>query len=368
MSTHLPLRVLRRPPGPSTRQCIFFPQPVHSRARRPPTIPTHLYRNISSTPAFQKTKPLMDPSQIRAATKNQKSMAPASAIQEQIDNPDFMPDEHGLLPGTIIRPSWRELPNPFTEPKNRAYYEWRWLKARITDLFSRFVYKFRVRKGKGRPKLSRKSALADAKVAYEEMWKRFADKDEKALQEICLSSIMKPLITHLAARPATQTITWRLLKHHRSPVIVSNRSYKFSQRGFEESAMRQITIRFRTRQLITTYDKPKVVPTSRGKQKYNPLQSLARPANINPVDADVLWTPSGPKPREEVEGDGGPSISRIEKDVDEYVVFQRMMKRGKEEEWKIWGWATPTDLKSIKEEDEFMRKMEEFNLAHPDAV
>ena len=39
-----------------------------------------------------------------------------------------MPQELGLLPGTFVRPLWRDMPSVFQLPRERMQLEWLWIK------------------------------------------------------------------------------------------------------------------------------------------------------------------------------------------------------------------------------------------------
>lgn len=40
-----------------------------------------------------------------------------------------LPNDIGLLPGTFVRPLWRDMPSVFEKPRDRLQMEWTWLKA-----------------------------------------------------------------------------------------------------------------------------------------------------------------------------------------------------------------------------------------------
>lgn len=52
---------------------------------------------------------------------------------------DMIPDDLGLMPGTFIRPVWKNMPSIFRDPKRRLQMEWVSLKVR-TQNFVRFVF------------------------------------------------------------------------------------------------------------------------------------------------------------------------------------------------------------------------------------
>lgn len=52
-----------------------------------------------------------------------------------------MPNDIGLLPGTFVRPLWRDMPSIFTNPKDVWYLQWTWIKNVFSN-FARFVVLF----------------------------------------------------------------------------------------------------------------------------------------------------------------------------------------------------------------------------------
>lgn len=40
-----------------------------------------------------------------------------------------LPQDIGLLPGTYVRPLWRDMPSIFQQPQERLQLEWLWLKS-----------------------------------------------------------------------------------------------------------------------------------------------------------------------------------------------------------------------------------------------
>lgn len=44
-----------------------------------------------------------------------------------------LPNDIGVMPGTFIRPPWKDLPSVFENPKDRWLMEWTWLKTRVQN-------------------------------------------------------------------------------------------------------------------------------------------------------------------------------------------------------------------------------------------
>lgn len=49
-----------------------------------------------------------------------------------------LPNDLGVLPGTFVRPLWRDLPSVFQSPRDRWQMEWTWLKSTVQN-FMRWV-------------------------------------------------------------------------------------------------------------------------------------------------------------------------------------------------------------------------------------
>lgn len=49
-----------------------------------------------------------------------------------------LPNDLGVLPGTFVRPLWRDLPSIFQSPRDRWQMEWTWLKSMVQN-FMRWV-------------------------------------------------------------------------------------------------------------------------------------------------------------------------------------------------------------------------------------
>lgn len=50
-----------------------------------------------------------------------------------------LPNDIGLLPGTFVKPMWRDLPSIFQEPRDRLRMEWTWLKS-VFQNYARLVH------------------------------------------------------------------------------------------------------------------------------------------------------------------------------------------------------------------------------------
>lgn len=66
-------------------------------------------------------------------------LKPSTATRGSMMSRSELPTDLGLLPGTFIRPLWRDLPSIFTHPKERLQLEWLWLKSGFQS-FARYAH------------------------------------------------------------------------------------------------------------------------------------------------------------------------------------------------------------------------------------
>lgn len=50
-------------------------------------------------------------------------------------DPEKIPTDFGVLPGTFIKPEGKDMPNLFKQPKERLLFEWVWLKSWVASAF-----------------------------------------------------------------------------------------------------------------------------------------------------------------------------------------------------------------------------------------
>lgn len=51
-------------------------------------------------------------------------------------NPDDIPTDFGILPGTFIKPEAKDMPDFFKRPKDRLLMEWVWIKTWFASAFA----------------------------------------------------------------------------------------------------------------------------------------------------------------------------------------------------------------------------------------
>ncbi|KAL4866666.1 hypothetical protein BDV12DRAFT_172637 [Aspergillus spectabilis] len=219
-----------------------------------------------------------------------------------------LPQDIGLLPGTYIRPLWRDLPSIFQQPRERLHFEWLWLKSWFQNFMGLVIYS--KTQGKSLP-LRLKERRQVARVMHKQMYSAFANGDANTLRKICCTGLANNLIGRIAARPKGERVTWSLDKYIRSPStfftgirVVSDRATQIPE--LPDSGVRQVVLRVTTRQ-------------STGKVQRK-IAGVDAPAERPPVK---------------------------QQDCAEYIVIQKLRWTGEEEPWRIWGHTTPTTVDDL---------------------
>lgn len=145
-------------------------------------------------------------------------------------------------------------------------------------------------------------------------------------------------------------MSWKLLRRDWFPRVVSNRFTVFPIPGADDrdapTAIRQVVLRMKTRQLLTIQQKTAAKTDARDRRK-KPL----------------AWSPDGVQLEAE---EDKPVVSEThEKDVIEYIVMQQRMMRGRLEPWAVWGFGEKTTLKLIRDDQKAVEQTQEYDQANP---
>lgn len=280
-----------------------------------------------------------------------------------------IPNDIGIMPATFIRPTGTNKPSLFKTPGERFSLEYNWARTKMQDLFSRVYYKYWLRKGKPRPRLDSRQLAPLAKDLHQQMYKAFAAGDTATLSTICCSGLLATLSARLSHRSPSTSVSWTLLSHLQKPRLVSNRATVLPFPGLKASGMRQAVVKIRSRQALVTLTAAQArkalasklaslrarqeageTDTSLAKQ-IQELETLQREgtkrggAGAAPV--------VGRMARVVMDEEGG---ERVEKEVTEYMVLQRRMLDGVEEDWMVWGFVEETTPERWRDEE---RKVKE---------
>ncbi|PWY67499.1 hypothetical protein BO70DRAFT_166492 [Aspergillus heteromorphus CBS 117.55] len=221
-----------------------------------------------------------------------------------------LPQDIGLLPGTFIRPLWRDLPSIFTHPQERMRMEWLSVKSGFQNFLGLLAYCKWLNKGLP---LRLKERRQVARALHREMYSAYAEGNAPTIRKVCCTGLAMQLITRINNRPEDKQVVWKLDKYLRGPStffsglrIVSDRATQIPE--LPNSGVRQVVVRITSRQ-----SKGTVVSSA-------PLS-----------DKDNLAVANNSK----------------QQDCTEYIVIQKFRWTGEETEWRVWGHATPTTMEDL---------------------
>ncbi|CAO2657659.1 Nn.00g037850.m01.CDS01 [Neocucurbitaria sp. VM-36] len=353
MSTQVPLRTVRIPV--LQRQCLFQRRQCLDRP-----FPSSASRSFSSTsprPYKKKTPRIQDKAQTEAAAASQITASPKVNFEKTQQESSMMADDIGLLQNTIIRAPFKDLPS-LTSGRFWGYF-WTLLKAKGTGFYSRSYYRRCMQKmgwSKWLPVDVGKNAQLKTKAQklYEQIYANFAKGDASTLKQVCLPPLVKKFEDRIAAR-GPLNINWKLLKW-RSARVVSHRASPLGEDN-PDTAYRQVVVRLESVQALSiteSYQTPTSVPSRRGNKGPSGLAWIPEEAKAKSVRAV----------QQEEGGFGGQFVDNgKQKTVVEYLVLQKRVIKGKEEEWKVWGFADESTPQKIEEDELYWRKMLNIQVA-----
>ncbi|KAJ5766515.1 uncharacterized protein N7511_004131 [Penicillium nucicola] len=217
-----------------------------------------------------------------------------------------LPSDLGLLPGTFVKPLWRDMPSIFRSPRERLHMEWTWLKTLFTNYGSLLQY---CKKENDMP-FHFKQRRHLASELMERMYTSFAQGNIPEIRRFCADGLATNLTRQIENRDSSEKLEWTLIKYLRQPStnflglrVMSDRATSLPE--IPNSGIRQIVVRVTSRQSTTT---TKLQRVTRG----------AAPAE----------TP----------------VSTKELDCVEYIVVQNLRWNGKDKGWTLWGHTSPTTL------------------------
>ncbi|KAL2009180.1 hypothetical protein VTN00DRAFT_7374 [Thermoascus crustaceus] len=236
-----------------------------------------------------------------------------------------LPQDIGLLPGTFIRPLWRDMPSLFEQPRQRLHMEWLWLKTGFQNFLGILAYSKWLNKGLPLRLRERRKA---ARELHQRMYTAFAAGDVNTIRKICCTGLSNSLSARIANRPSDERITWTLEKYNRTPAtyftgirVVSDRVTQIPERP--DSGVRQVVVRITSRQSTSTMS----LPAKRGVQ-----ESAGSPS----LRSETKSTSASQEP-----------VAVKQQDCTEYIVFQKFRWMGEEEDWRIWGHTNPTTVEDL---------------------
>ncbi|KAF3482322.1 uncharacterized protein GIQ15_05081 [Arthroderma uncinatum] len=228
---------------------------------------------------------------------------------------NMVPDDLGLLPGTFVRPVWKNLPSIFLEPKMRWRMEWMYWKSKVQNFVSLLAFcKYINKKLPMRLRERKRRAIE----LHKDMYNHFASGSLGALQETCCNGLYQTFAARISRRPPTSPVlVWKLHKYLRFPHsmtisgarVVSDRAAALP--GADGMGIRQVIVRIQSRQSLIT---PSALVSQLGEQQIQELENQQQ---------------------------------EKQKDCTEYIVLQRMMWGGKDGDWKVWGLTEETTIEDL---------------------
>jgi protein MBA1 len=236
------------------------------------------------------------------------------------------------MPETFVMPHGKALPSLISNFSGR----WKLEKARFLqktkDVLATGVIKYYYTRDAARaspiplarfkhwfkfPLLQRRQIPKIAKTLYEEMYSSFARGNIDAMRPRLCENIYESLMGRVAARPTNTSLRWTLHRYVGAPKVVSHKFTPLSagiKDKYKQSVLQQVVVRIKS------------------------VQSLQRLRKVRGRDGKVT----------EVLEEGSESKG---KEVTEFFVIQRMMRKGVMGDWKIWGTTEEMTLEKFEKEE-----------------
>lgn len=270
---------------------------------------------------------------------------PAPSVKTESEDGQEMAEDIGLLQSTIIRAPFSKLPKP-TSWEFYSYF-WTLLKARFSALYTRSLFKRCVHKNGIASWLpvdfmKQKALKNQAKRMYKRYYELLAAGDAKSLQKLCLPPLAASLRSQIAARGPVK-MSWTLHKF-KSARIASHRS---SPLGGDrpDTAYRQCIVRLESEQQLSTTPTGSARATARTRApKWTPSHAQKK--------TDAVSTTTGTAEEKMQVSDNGKVQTVVE-----YLVMQTRVMDGKEEDWKVWGFASESTPEKIEDDEQYWKKM-----------
>ncbi|EEA19604.1 hypothetical protein TMatcc_009740 [Talaromyces marneffei ATCC 18224] len=297
---------------------------AHSLGFRANVLPRHVPRAIpvygsstlfsngqSQCRPFSQSKSTAAKGGMMSAEMVMPKMPPEKSFRSRIRDidPENIPTDFGVLPGTFIKPEGKDMPNFFTRPKDRLKMEWVWIKTWITSAFSTIYF----HKWQSNPRLPLllRERRGIGKALHNLMYTEFARGNERVLRARCSPGLGSDLIKRIRKRNPKESFAWSIERYIRDPSTFFTGIRVLSDRAtvipdLPDSSIRQIVLRIKSQQSFIKVAKEDKDAVAKG-----------------------LFT--------------DPKIQ----DCTEYVVIQKVKIAGHEKEWEIWGFTKPTTFEEL---------------------
>ncbi|KAI7339142.1 hypothetical protein KC315_g1390 [Hortaea werneckii] len=318
------------------RQAVQRCAPQSRPRRRHDDFPTRRYQPSQSRP-FSSSQPWRASQMGKAiapSMRKQSQPSLASSRQQQLQQAfrsGNIPDEMGLLPQTFVMPRGKNRPSWFSNFGDRKQMEWTRLKTRMTELGALFIYRFwSVRP---RPRLQLLTIPGVARDLHKRMYEHFAAGNLTPMENQICDGMLGSLRSRIAQRNPNTGLKWTLHKYLSRPKIASYRTALFPEQKGEKNTERNGVIQ--------------AVVRIHSLQSLQHIKRMStRDANQKLVVREVSVDSQGRESEPLKEG----AVPANAKDAVEYVVVQKMIRKGKEGRWMIWGTTEETTMSQIKQD------------------
>ncbi|GAB7345939.1 hypothetical protein MBLNU457_4169t3 [Dothideomycetes sp. NU457] len=323
--------------------------PRHSRFENSYTIRRDQQHgaNVQHVRPFSSTSIRSGPgvSAYKPKQKPQKSIA--VAMQEMAQSAEI-PDDVGLMEGTFIQPIYENRPDWLTDTRRRIAWERARASAKLKDLFQReftrrhYITKEppEVYKEMGRLRrfgtyfhsqydLERWKLVGYAEKLYSEMYTCFAKGNIDAMRPRLCETIYQTLASRIQTRAPNTRLEWKLHQLVGKPWVCSYRVGILSadpKPSNENNVIQQAVVRIKSIQSLKT---------------------IKRVRNKQSGTTEEVVT-------------GGEEQLKIE-----YVVIQKMLRKGKPGPWMVWGTTTETTMEKIEADEKKQLALEEEKESKP---
>ncbi|CAN9325074.1 unnamed protein product [Alternaria alternata] len=378
MSSQLPLRSIRIPA--LQRQCLFQRHRILLRSAQPAITHPSSRRTFSSTPSRPNKRSQFgqDKAQTRSAAEAQVAPSPKVNFDRAQRDADAMAEDIGILQNTIVRASFKDVWEETDHVREVMGYYWNMVKHKATALYSRYYYRACIQKSGWTKYLpvdpfNNTQYKVLAQRHYKKIQQCFAKGNIGPLEQICLPPLVKKLKQRVAARGGKLNMSWHLHKV-KSMRVVSHRAAPLGEEQ-PDSAYRQVVVRIESVQSLKRPD------SSSSRSAQSSSKSAKSSSSPRAVAPPLPWVPDAVRQRTEKARqriqkleDEGENVNQIVKSGDkyadngvpktvvEYLVLQKRVVRGVEEDWKVWGFAKESTPSVVASDEKYWAKMLDTQL------
>ncbi|CAK3786774.1 hypothetical protein TI39_contig513g00007 [Lecanosticta acicola] len=247
--------------------------------------------------------------------------------QEEAVRDGSILDYVGILQGTYVPPTGKNLPSLVNKPKLRMKVEWNRVKNLLRYFQGVLLATFAV---KPRLKMEVSRVPQIAQSLYEDLYTNFAKGDLDVLQDRVSSGLLGSLRSRITQRQPNTSLKWTLHKYLGRPRCVSMTFalIDFKTPKTERNGVVQAIVRVRSRQSLQKMMKMRVIDEKTGRSRIE----------VVPVNSDGKRIPLSQLEESKL---------RDVKDTTEYLVIQKLLKAGKEGPWHLWGMAEETTMAKL---------------------